>query len=139
MIYNTSFKSGRQQDVVSKRFCKIFQALWATCSLYYFFPLLLFPLHISLLPSSYVSFLVNRLYISRPWVCHSLTIPGMLSEIRLKSCKIFIFLALPHGMQDLSSLARVRTCASCSGSTEFQPLDCQGSPLKLYNTEELRD
>ena len=32
---------------------------------------------------------------------------------------IIIFLATLHGMQDLSSLTRDRTCAPCTGSMEF--------------------
>ena len=41
---------------------------------------------------------------------------------------VVAFLALPCGMQDLSSPTRDQTYAPCSGSTEFYPLDCQGSP-----------
>ena len=33
-----------------------------------------------------------------------------------------------YNLQDLSSLTKDQTCASCSGSTESYPLDCQGSP-----------
>ena len=46
------------------------------------------------------------------------------------SCISFIFktfLALPWGMQDLSSLTRDWTCTLCSGSTKSSPVDCQGS------------
>ena len=39
------------------------------------------------------------------------------------------FKAVPlHGMWYLSSPTRDQTHTSCSGSTESQPLDCQGSP-----------
>ena len=41
-----------------------------------------------------------------------------------------LFLAALHGMWDLSSLTRDRTCAPCIGSAESQLLDHQGSPLK---------
>ena len=37
--------------------------------------------------------------------------------------------AMPHGMWDLSSLTRDRTCTPCIGSAKSQPLDPQGSPL----------
>ena len=46
------------------------------------------------------------------------------------------FLATLHaacGIWDHSSLTRDRSCAPCSGSTESQPLDRQGSPLPLFN------
>ena len=36
-----------------------------------------------------------------------------------------------HGMWDLSSLARNGTHSTCSGSSESQPLDCQGRPCML--------
>ena len=39
----------------------------------------------------------------------------------------FFFLFWPHGLRNLSSLTRDRTCAPCSGSTESKPLDFQGS------------
>ena len=38
-------------------------------------------------------------------------------------------------MQDLSSLTRDQTRARCSGSTESQPLDLQGSPGPITNQE----
>ena len=37
------------------------------------------------------------------------------------------FLAVPRGMQDLSSPTRDQTRAPCIGSTESEPLDYQGS------------
>ena len=43
------------------------------------------------------------------------------------------FLTVPHGMQDLSSSAKVPIHAPCSGSTESQ-LNYQGSP---YTTSSL--
>lgn len=39
--------------------------------------------------------------------------------------------AMPHGMWVLSSLTRDQTHISYSGSSESQPLHCQGSPLFL--------
>ena len=39
-----------------------------------------------------------------------------------------LYLAVPCGMQDLSSPTKDRTCASCGGSTESYLLDHQGSP-----------
>ena len=44
----------------------------------------------------------------------------------------FPFLATPRGMWDLSSPIRDGTCVPCSGSTESQPLDRQGSPIFPY-------
>ena len=45
---------------------------------------------------------------------------------------VFVFLFFwPCGMWDLSSPTRNGTRAPCSGSTGSQPLDRQGSPLKL--------
>ena len=38
------------------------------------------------------------------------------------------FLAVPHGLRDLSSPTKDQTQAPCSGSMESQPLDHQGSP-----------
>ena len=34
-----------------------------------------------------------------------------------------------HGMLDISSPARDWTYVPCCGSMEFQPLDCQESPI----------
>ena len=45
------------------------------------------------------------------------------------TCFSPLFLAMPHGMWDLSSLTRDWTRATCSGSLESKPLDCQGSSL----------
>ena len=40
-------------------------------------------------------------------------------SVGLFVCFVFwVFLAAPHGMQDLSSPIRDRTCAPCSGSME---------------------
>ena len=45
----------------------------------------------------------------------------------------FFFLAVPHSMQDLSSLTRNGTCAPCChGSAESKPLDFQGSPRSPF-------
>ena len=41
---------------------------------------------------------------------------------------ICLFLASLHGMQDLSSLTRDRTHATCSGSAGSLPLECRGIP-----------
>ena len=41
-------------------------------------------------------------------------------------------LAMQYSMQDLSSPTRARTCTPYINSTECQPLDCQGSPIKCY-------
>ena len=41
---------------------------------------------------------------------------------------VFLFLSVPHSMQDLSSLIKDQTHAPCRGRTEFKPLDHQGSP-----------
>ena len=41
---------------------------------------------------------------------------------------IYLFLAAPRGMWDLSSPTRDGTQAACSGSTESYLLDHQGSP-----------
>ena len=50
----------------------------------------------------------------------------------------FLFLAVPHGMWDLTSLTRDWTYAPCIGSTEFSPLDRQGSPYcNYYRTENI--
>ena len=43
----------------------------------------------------------------------------------------FIFLAVLHGMWDLSSHTRGGTCTPFIGSTEPKLLDCQGSPSPL--------
>ena len=45
-----------------------------------------------------------------------------------KNNSFVFFLAMLHGMQDLSSPTRDQTHAPCIGSTESQPLDHQGSP-----------
>ena len=42
--------------------------------------------------------------------------------------KYFNFLAMLHSMWDLSSPTRDQSCVPCIGSTQSQPLDCQGSP-----------
>ena len=59
--------------------------------------------------------------------------PTEVTEQRLNQIKVcflfFNFLAALHGMWDLSSPTRDGTCTLCSGSTESQPLDLQGSPL----------
>ena len=58
--------------------------------------------------------------------------PTEVTEQRLNQIKVcflfFNFLAALHGMWDLSSPTRDGTCTLCSGSTESQPLDLQGSP-----------
>ena len=51
-----------------------------------------------------------------------------LTSFFLKECFIYLFLATPHDMWDLSSPARDQTHAPCNGSMESQPLDLQGSP-----------
>ena len=43
------------------------------------------------------------------------------------------FLAILHGLQDLSSLTRDRTHALSSENMESQPLDCQGIPRNLLH------
>ena len=43
----------------------------------------------------------------------------------------FFFLATPRGMWDFGSLTGELTCAPCSGSTESQPLNCQGGPQQI--------
>ena len=49
------------------------------------------------------------------------------------------FLATLRGVWDLSSPTRDRICTHCIGSTESQPLDCQGSPrLKGFNRPATR-
>ena len=45
---------------------------------------------------------------------------------------IFIFLAALQGLWDLSSPTRDGTQAPCSGSSESQPLDRQGSPWTTF-------
>jgi len=51
------------------------------------------------------------------------------------------FSAVPCRVRDLRSLTRDGTCIPCSGSTESQPLDRQGSPsmvsFKLANSQEV--
>ena len=44
----------------------------------------------------------------------------------------FFFLAVPCGLQDLSSPIRDRTCVPCIGSTESYSLDHQGSPQMFF-------
>ena len=41
----------------------------------------------------------------------------------------FFFLTAPCGMRDLISPTRAQTPAPCSGISESEPLDCQGTPL----------
>ena len=45
---------------------------------------------------------------------------------------VYLFLAAPQDMWDLSSLARGQACAPCIGSVESQPLDSQGSPSLCF-------
>ena len=45
---------------------------------------------------------------------------------------VYLFLAAPQDMWDLSSLARGQARAPCIGSVESQPLDSQGSPSLCF-------
>ena len=79
------------------------------------------------------------------WILHFMTKDvikdpemGKLSEIiwvgppcNHKFVFCFQFFGIPHGMWDLSSLTRDRSPVPCSGSTESEPLDCQGSPASI--------
>ena len=49
----------------------------------------------------------------------------LFSKYLLSSYYVLIYLSVPQGMWDLSSLTRVQTLASFIGSTESLPLDCQ--------------
>lgn len=91
MLYNTRFESRREQDGVLR--------VWQMLSvknilgfvghmqslLFLLLFLLIFPLpHPPPSPPLYVLFLAYRPYKNRPWVCHSLTVSGVLPEIKLE-------------------------------------------------------
>ena len=86
---------------------------------------------INLISSGYLVALKHHLGERTQYInCESLQ--GHCQTFSVCICAYFFFLAMPHGMWDLSSPTRDRTCAPCSGSMKSQPLDGQGSPTSVH-------
>ena len=64
-----------------------------------------------------VQFAFPSIMINKPLMC-LLTISICEVPVLVLTIFLFFFLAVPRGLQDLSSLTRDRTCAPCSGRME---------------------
>ena len=67
------------------------------------------------------------MFVLPPFHDHSLP-PYSCSPRKCQHLRVFVFLAMPWGMWDLSFLTRDQTHVPCSGSIEYWSLDHQGSP-----------